>query len=558
MMHMNAVVKLSAARDFLGFVLFAFAISAFVGACGGDDSGAGPDAGGDTDTDSDTDTDTDTDSDTDTDADSDGDTDSDTDGEWMLAFDVDGIYADVEFLASETCAGRWPVGVGMDAALDHIEEIWQEAGLEPVGDDHTFRQDLPHDNYLQESSHLVWGGEELDDGVDYTVGRYSGPADVSGEAVFVGYGLRIPPFDAGQHPECPYPAEGYDDFDGIEIGGKIVLTMFGYPGGDTALFEKCPAFEDYPSKVEYLQANGGLAIVGAMDYTRPAHVLYGVTQLPESFDLGLPLMIVDREYLERDIPDLQDRCKKMNEQYTSASFSTGVEIAVEVESRVEKTSISNLLGAVRGTDPALKDEVVIIGSHIDHMGVHPATGDIYPGANDNASGVAVITEIARAMTASGRKPARTVVFAAWNAEEAGLFGSCYYTEHPAFPLENTVAMISPDQLGDSDGAGVGVYVSGGGDSLSGWIPELMSASAERRNLDYVAFHIPQIGRSDHACFIENDVPGTAIVVMGNHETYHTKHDTAESVDLPALESSTEMIWALLAPLALGTEEQYLD
>jgi Zn-dependent M28 family amino/carboxypeptidase len=104
----------------------------------------------------------------------------------------------------------------------------------------------------------------------------------------------------------------------------------------------------------------------------------------------------------------------------------------------------NVIGTIRGSDPALRDEAVVIGAHMDHLG---RPGDtMYPGADDNASGVAALLEIARAFAASGRAPRRTVIFAFWTGEEEGHLGSDHYVRHPVWPLERTAVYLNLDMI----------------------------------------------------------------------------------------------------------------
>jgi Zn-dependent M28 family amino/carboxypeptidase len=113
-----------------------------------------------------------------------------------------------------------------------------------------------------------------------------------------------------------------------------------------------------------------------------------------------------------------------------------------------------VIGVLPGTDQELSEEVVVIGAHVDHLGKDPVSGGIYYGADDNASGTAVVMELARAFVLGGHKTARTVVFAAWNAEELGLIGSCEHVENPSFPISQTVAAWSIDMVGAGDGSGL--------------------------------------------------------------------------------------------------------
>jgi hypothetical protein len=123
------------------------------------------------------------------------------------------------------------------------------------------------------------------------------------------------------------------------------------------------------------------------------------------------------------------------------------------------TQARNVLGLLKGSDPLLQNELIIVGAHYDHVGTDP-DGTIYNGANDNASGVAVMLEIARLWQAQGYWPARSVLFAAWDAEEQGLYGSQHYVDNPipGYPLDQTLAYFNLDMAG----LGEQVYIYGDG------------------------------------------------------------------------------------------------
>jgi Zn-dependent M28 family amino/carboxypeptidase len=128
----------------------------------------------------------------------------------------------------------------------------------------------------------------------------------------------------------------------------------------------------------------------------------------------------------------------------------GVEAEIRVvltESR--RTRTVNVVGMIEGSDPKLKDETILLGAHWDHVGV-AADGSVYTGADDNASGTAALVETARALAESGAKPRRSIVFAAFAAEERGLLGSSYYAARPPRPLETTRAMINMDMVGRNE------------------------------------------------------------------------------------------------------------
>ena len=176
-----------------------------------------------------------------------------------------------------------------------------------------------------------------------------------------------------------------------------------------------------------------------------------------------------------------------------------LEINGEMEFRQPDPEIlptANVLGFLPGSDPYLKDEIIIIGAHYDHVGDDPSYGLQYSGSNDNASGISGLLEIARIWQQSGYQPKRSVLFAAWGAQELDQAGSGYYVENPLYPLENTVGMIQMDGIGGGDGFYPGIQ----GD----W--ETDGQLLFRVPTDDKLVFTPQITPSDHFAFEDQSIP----------------------------------------------------
>src|SRR5439155_4853614 len=182
---------------------------------------------------------------------------------------------------------------------------------------------------------------------------------------------------------------------------------------------------------------------------------------------------------------------------------------------------ANVIGVLPGTDPALAAEAVVIGAHYDHLG--RADGVVYPGADDNASGTAVVLGLARAFAAAGGTD-RTLIFALFGAEELGLIGSRHYVSRPALPLERTVAMVSFDMVGRLQGR---VLSIGGGESGSRF-RTLVSDAAQPEGVALEINGSPY-GPSDHSRFYAAGVP-VLFFYTGGHSDYHKPSDTADKID----------------------------
>ena len=188
----------------------------------------------------------------------------------------------------------------------------------------------------------------------------------------------------------------------------------------------------------------------------------------------------------------------------------------------------NVVGLLRGADPALSETAVVIGAHYDHLGLGEfgstgEAGEIHNGADDNASGVAALLAAARALT-GGLKTARSVLFIAFTGEELGLIGSSWYADHPAFPLDRTVAMINLDMVGRLEDGELIVYGMG---TAAEWRDILRAANADLGIP--LAFEESGFGPSDHTSFYANEIP-VLHFFTNVHGDYHRHTDDADKID----------------------------
>ncbi|MBN1402367.1 MAG: M20/M25/M40 family metallo-hydrolase, partial [Anaerolineae bacterium] len=273
---------------------------------------------------------------------------------------------------------------------------------------------------------------------------------------------------------------------------------------------------------------------------------------------SLPVMIVNERVAAALVQGSGYSLDDLTILYRSLPLATRVRLEVLMDEPGEVQG-QNVLGALPGADPARRHEVLILGAHYDHLGLDP-NGDHYAGANDDASGVAVLLEIARSWREQGYVPERTVLLAAWDGEEQGLLGSRYYAEHPVYPLRHTVGMIQLDMVG---------LATTGTMTIDGLAPaneaELVSLSTEPRG-DPVARQLGHSasllgvpvrpssfrGMSDHAPFMEAGVPASLLIWDdGDVPYYHTPEDVWQTLQ-------PERLWqagALTAHAAMALATQ---
>ncbi len=491
----------------------------------------------------------------------------DTDDEQTekFKFDIQRVYDDVAWLAHDDRAGRLPGTAGNDEAVEYVRKLFEELDLLPVADDDTFLQVFDFDMWNVEGEpQVALEGDILDPNSDFRIFQYSGSGNVNAEIVFAGHGMTVPPFDPDEYPDCILPAEGYDDFADIDLDGKIALVIRRGPKGLVSIHNNCPANDacvgtpclwNFGYKAKNAALNGAAGVIVINSYHESGAAPAGMTLGEEYYTDDLPAVFISTEKMEKVIPDIKQWSESIDDTLTPQSVATSVNATISVEARVENIVSPNVIGVLPGTDPELADEIIVIGAHIDHLGTNSVTGEIYNGADDNASGTAVMMELARAFVLGEHEPARTIVFAAWNAEELGLIGSCYYVENPLFPISKTIAAYSIDMVGA--GVGYGLAMHGATLSDNAWLADVMSGYAEEIELGFEVVPSSPLDASDHVCFYYSGVPAVLLSTLGMREYYHTPQDTIDTILIEDMEAAVWLSWAGIYPISMGWEDRYI-
>ncbi len=368
------------------------------------------------------------------------------------------LRAHIKFLSDDLLEGRAPATRGSELAMKYIASQFEEIGLQPGAADGTWFQ--PFDiigitSKVPETITLRKGSKNLtlkfwDDFIAFS-GVQEPVAEVKdAEIVFVGYGIVAPEYD-------------WDDYKNVDVRGKILLMMNNDPAGDDPNFFGGDArlyYGRWSYKYEIAAKKGAVGAI-IIHTTPSAGYPYQVVQTSwtgEQFELPyeggpkMPLKAWTTEEATRKLVALAgkdlDALRQMAETRAFQPVPLGVKLSIRIENRIRKLKTANVLGLLPGSDPELKNEVVVYSSHHDHLGIgKPVKGDsIYNGALDNASGIAGLLAIAQAFAELPTPPKRSILFAAVAAEESGLLGSEYYAKHPTFPPGKIAANINIDGM----------------------------------------------------------------------------------------------------------------
>lgn len=465
------------------------------------------------------------------------------------------IERHIRVLADDSMAGRAPGTPGFEAASRYVEEVLRTLGLTPAGADGSYRQPVPLLGSTVDgstSSMSVLHGDALTDlvyGDDFWLSPDATRAEatVTAPVAFVGYGVSA-------------PGLGYDDYDGVEVSGKIVAALSGAP----------PAF---PSDERAYYSSGSVkaseaarrGAVGLISFSAPDDPRFrwevGVARASGGSFTWLDAAGRPRDgdspirgaaslnhsgvaALFAGAPAPLDAVFARAAASTPQAFDLPVQVTMRTVSAHRRVGSHNLVARLEGSDEPLRDENVVYVAHLDHLGTGlPVDGDsIYNGAHDNASGVAILLEVARAFTSLPTPPRRSVVFLIPTAEEWGLLGSDYFARNPTVPGASLVAALSLDMpflfhpLLD--------IVPYGADHSS--LSDAVDDAAARLALDLGPDPIPEqvlFIRSDHFSFIRRGIPalfiksgfrtgnpgrdGAEINAAWRRDVYHTPRDEAD-------------------------------
>ena len=371
-------------------------------------------------------------------------------------------------------------------------------------------------------------------GTDYLPILDTPSADVRGPIVFVGYGI----IDV---------AQGIDDYAGVDTTNAIVLFLRGTPPhykGTVSHADKV-RFARQKGALGYLTATGPIltAYEARRGVTGKPGAYYGLSPQSETLPgAWISTTLAERILADPDQPQpsrLHELQEKLNRSPTVQSISSGRVGSLEWQARPEEGLLVNVLAFLPGTDPQKTEEILVIGAHRDHFGRQ--AGLLFPGADDNASGTAVILEVARVMAQAGAKIQRTVLFVSFSGEEQGLVGSRLYIQRPVLPLGSTKAMINIDHAGIGNGR-LTIGVTGFEKSTA---LEAGQTAALTDKLDVYGF----FPGGDHVPFKEAGVPTITVVSGGVHTHFHQPTDTADTINPEILRSVARYVLALTWQLA---------
>ena len=430
------------------------------------------------------------------------------------------VEAHLRFLASDELQGRRTGAPGNLIAARYIADYFKSYGVQPVPGAEGYYQNFPIESVTPPNdASLAVGKTVYEHRKDFIV-IAGEAADFKGTAIFAGYGWVA-------------PASGHDDYQGLDVKGKVVFVISGLPDNPSTR----AAFSSIRDKRAFAQQRGAAALIELYRLNFPwpfALNFFGRSSTRLADDAGEAPVDLPYGWLKEKGNDPVAAVVKGQSQ--KAAFSSSGASSV-------RKYVPNVLGLIEGADPELKNEYVLLSAHFDHVGTGKEGGgafteqdSIFNGARDNAMGTTALLLAARAL--SQHPPKRSVILMGCNGEELGLLGSQYYANNPLIPLNKVVYNINADGAGYNDTR----YISALGFGRTG-TDEMVGAAAAACGLEVLPNPVPEQGlydRSDNVSFAAKGVPALSLspgVTAFDEELsryYHQVADEADSVDMDYL------------------------
>lgn len=437
------------------------------------------------------------------------------------------------YLASKDLKGRLSGSKGYYKAAEYMAEEFYKLGLKPLGNKNYFQNFKTEYNEIISPCKfsLTENGKTLKEyklGKDFVCRGFTGSGQFTAPVVFCGYG---------------YSENGYNDYENVDVKGKIVL-----------IFKQAPGWKlenkDWNASLRYREKtafdNGAVAIlfVSKPNDQNPQKPIGSVMAGEGNYIENFPMLQIDipvaNELLKNspyNLKELQTEIDSLQKP-KSIDLNTNAELNINVIYEKDRATM-NIAGMLEGET----DDYIILGAHLDHVGEQG--GEIYfPGANDNASGSSAVLEIARAFVNSNIKPKRSIVFILFSNEESGLNGATYFTENPLVPLNKVTAMINMDCVGSGDSIRIGNGKSA---------PELWKITRELDSL-FIKQMVPNTwngGGADATPFYNKGIPCLYFVTTNSYEHLHLTTDLPETLNQNLFERITRLAYLTLLNLSKG-------
>ncbi len=452
----------------------------------------------------------------------------------------------VEELSKEEYEGRLVGTKGMQKAVDWSIDLFEDWGVKPFGVDGTYIQPFPH-IYSEISDadvkiHIPVGDNKS--GKDFVTKSYpwsewyagslSADGEITAEIVYAGYGIIAPEL-------------GYNDYEGIDVKGKIVLIAGETPFRNSSAEDILKWHDHTLHQTKHRNAVEQGAIGMLYNWVAGPNSSYD-----ENFVYCHVTSPIVNDIFVGTGKTYKETIKKIRETKKPSSFNTGKKATIKVSAIHNPNGVGkNVVGIIEGTDPVLKDEYIIVGAHMDHLGMIP---HLISGSNDNISATAALLATAKAISQGKIDTKRSIIFMHIDAEEANLGGSTFYCNNPLVPKEKVAAIINLESVG----VGSSISVSAGVETpfFANYFKELNEKYIGRNLSTGSSRHLTR-PRTDGAVFMKHGYPtvdvGSRGVGPGGKRYYHHPGDNITQITPDLMYDISKLVF--LTTIKLANEEK---
>lgn len=460
---------------------------------------------------------------------------------------VNELTQHIKYLTSDSLRGRMTGSPGDSLAAVYIRDQLASAGLKPLAGDGFQRYMVTNKVIPGNRNFLISGEEKFEKERDFTPLAFSGNGYLDSEVIFAGYGLTI-----------NNDSLKWNDYEKISVSGKWILVLRGdpEPGKNISGFVPFSSDRDKVLMAKDMGAAGILLVSGPVNDAEDSFEPLSSA----GFSTEIPVLRIKREVADillrksgTNIADLENR---INKTMTSLSFETGVRVYGGSEIIRQESVTRNVIMLLPGEDPDLRNEYVLTGAHFDHLGMGgPGSSSravdtvaVHHGADDNASGVSELVELAEKFAKTAGSHKRSMIFLAFSGEEEGLLGSKYFAENPGIDLKKVNAMLNLDMVGRLQETG-SLQVSGVGtaEGFKEIVKRYCDTSAVR-----LSFSEEGYGPSDHSSFYGKNIP-VLFFTTGAHLDYHTPSDTWDKINYKGMVAISDLIFRVAESLSNSPE-----
>jgi hypothetical protein len=456
---------------------------------------------------------------------------------------VDELQAQVKYLSSDSLKGRMTGSEGDSLAAEFIKSELESYGFVPITGDGLQRFKVTKRVIAGKENSLSLNGKSYVVETDFTPLAFSSNSALDAEVIFVGYGFNI----KGDSLK-------WNDYQSIDVKGKWVLILRADPETDDnkSPFIPFSADRDKALIAKDMGAAGVLMVSGPVYDTEDKFDALNT----EGFSVDIPVHRIKREVADLILSKSKNNItaleKKLNVTRKPLSFPTGVTVNSQAEIIKETSNTRNVAMVLQGEDEQLKGEFIVIGAHFDHLGMGGTgsssravdTVGVHHGADDNASGVAMMLELAEKFALTKGSHKRSIICVAFSGEEEGLLGSKHFVEEPGIDMTKVNAMINLDMVGRLNETNT-LQVSGVGTATG--FKELIYSKSDTSVIKLVLS--PEgYGPSDHSSFYGKNIP-VLFYSTGAHLDYHTPDDTFEKLSYDGMVKISSLVYNIANELA---------